>query len=254
MDQAFRADAWIRLAEAAVRVPVRPLGDAGAWRRMFQLNHNRSPAECLAKMDELLRQYELSVSKGKHVAGQPLINNLAPLHEHLTYAAANATAAPTAHGLVLRGDSDDAAEAARNRKRRRSESDDDVLTQLVSYMKQDQAAAVAREEHLRAQIRDANSLRDFLLTVLSQVTSALVSLPQNKAVLGSLPPEAAQFLREGINLEAQSSGHLVSPMTQAQVVSRARDAVPQVTHADFKKAKEKVMYKKKESVPDGLYM
>jgi len=29
---------------------------------------------------------------------------------------------------------------------------------------------------------------------------------------------------------------------------------PQVTHADFKKAKEKVMYKKKEGVPDGLYM
>jgi 26S proteasome regulatory subunit T2 len=28
----------------------------------------------------------------------------------------------------------------------------------------------------------------------------------------------------------------------------------QVTHADFKKAKEKVMYKKKEGVPDGLYM
>jgi 26S proteasome regulatory subunit T2 len=28
----------------------------------------------------------------------------------------------------------------------------------------------------------------------------------------------------------------------------------QVTHTDFKKAKEKVMYKKKEGVPDGLYM
>lgn len=28
----------------------------------------------------------------------------------------------------------------------------------------------------------------------------------------------------------------------------------QVTHADFKKAKEKVMYKKKEGVPEGLYM
>ena len=30
--------------------------------------------------------------------------------------------------------------------------------------------------------------------------------------------------------------------------------VGQVTHADFKKAKEKVMYKKKEGVPEGLYM
>ena len=28
----------------------------------------------------------------------------------------------------------------------------------------------------------------------------------------------------------------------------------QVTHTDFKKAKEKVMYKKKEGVPEGLYM
>jgi 26S proteasome regulatory subunit T2 len=28
----------------------------------------------------------------------------------------------------------------------------------------------------------------------------------------------------------------------------------QVTHEDFKKAKEKVMYKKKEGVPDGFYM
>ncbi|RWV97658.1 hypothetical protein GW17_00039542 [Ensete ventricosum] len=27
-----------------------------------------------------------------------------------------------------------------------------------------------------------------------------------------------------------------------------------VTHADFKKAKEKVMFKKKEGVPEGLYM
>ena len=28
----------------------------------------------------------------------------------------------------------------------------------------------------------------------------------------------------------------------------------QVTHIDFKKAKEKVMFKKKEGVPEGLYM
>lgn len=28
----------------------------------------------------------------------------------------------------------------------------------------------------------------------------------------------------------------------------------QVTHADFKKAKEKVMFKKQEGVPEGLYM
>lgn len=30
--------------------------------------------------------------------------------------------------------------------------------------------------------------------------------------------------------------------------------VLQVTHVDFKKAKEKVMFKKKEGVPEGLYM
>jgi hypothetical protein len=28
----------------------------------------------------------------------------------------------------------------------------------------------------------------------------------------------------------------------------------QVTHPDFKKAKDKVMFKKKEGVPEGLYM
>jgi hypothetical protein len=33
-----------------------------------------------------------------------------------------------------------------------------------------------------------------------------------------------------------------------------RFLAPYVTHADFKKAKEKVMYKKKEGVSDGLYM
>jgi 26S proteasome regulatory subunit T2 len=27
-----------------------------------------------------------------------------------------------------------------------------------------------------------------------------------------------------------------------------------VTHADFKKAKEKVLYRKKEGVPEGLYL
>lgn len=30
--------------------------------------------------------------------------------------------------------------------------------------------------------------------------------------------------------------------------------MPQVMHADFKKAKDKVMFKKKEGVPEGLYM
>ena len=33
-----------------------------------------------------------------------------------------------------------------------------------------------------------------------------------------------------------------------------RERRMQVTHADFKKAKEKVLYKKKEGVPDGLYL
>lgn len=28
----------------------------------------------------------------------------------------------------------------------------------------------------------------------------------------------------------------------------------QVTHADFKKAKDKVLFKEKEGVPEGLYM
>jgi 26S proteasome regulatory subunit T2 len=28
----------------------------------------------------------------------------------------------------------------------------------------------------------------------------------------------------------------------------------QITHADFKKAKDKVLYKKREGVPEGLYL
>lgn len=32
------------------------------------------------------------------------------------------------------------------------------------------------------------------------------------------------------------------------------NSMVQVTHTDFKKAKEKVMFKKKEGVPEGLYM
>lgn len=33
-----------------------------------------------------------------------------------------------------------------------------------------------------------------------------------------------------------------------------RERRMKVTHADFKKAREKVMYKKKEGIPEGLYM
>ena len=33
-----------------------------------------------------------------------------------------------------------------------------------------------------------------------------------------------------------------------------RERRMKVTHLDFKKAKEKVLYKKKESVPEGLYL
>ena len=33
-----------------------------------------------------------------------------------------------------------------------------------------------------------------------------------------------------------------------------RERRMKVTHADFKKGKEKVLYRKKERVPDGLYM
>lgn len=40
-------------------------------------------------------------------------------------------------------------------------------------------------------------------------------------------------------------------MVEAKSCARV---VLQVTQPDFKKAKEKVMYKKKEGVPEGLYM
>lgn len=38
------------------------------------------------------------------------------------------------------------------------------------------------------------------------------------------------------------------------LVTHCKIICSQVTHVDFKKAKEKVMFKKKEGVPEGLYM
>ena len=44
-----------------------------------------------------------------------------------------------------------------------------------------------------------------------------------------------------------------SECTEAGLLA-LRERRMKVTHADFKKAKEKVLYKKKEGVPEGLYM
>ncbi|RVW79750.1 26S proteasome regulatory subunit 4-like [Vitis vinifera] len=45
-----------------------------------------------------------------------------------------------------------------------------------------------------------------------------------------------------------------SPRTRIPIKFDWLNTVLQVTHVDFKKAKEKVMFKKKEGVPEGLYM
>lgn len=47
--------------------------------------------------------------------------------------------------------------------------------------------------------------------------------------------------------------HLQAACTEAGLLA-LRERRMRVTHEDFKKAKEKVLYKKKDNVPEGLYM
>lgn len=53
--------------------------------------------------------------------------------------------------------------------------------------------------------------------------------------------------------DALSGADIKAVCTEAGLLA-LRERRMRVTHEDFKKAKEKVLYKKKENVPEGLYM
>ena len=53
--------------------------------------------------------------------------------------------------------------------------------------------------------------------------------------------------------DSLSGADIKAVCTEAGLLA-LRERRMRVTHADFKKAKEKVLYKKKEGVPEGLYM
>lgn len=58
----------------------------------------------------------------------------------------------------------------------------------------------------------------------------------------------------GIGVQDELSGADIKAMCTEAGLLALRERRMRVTHADFKKAKEKVLYKKKEGVPEGLYM
>jgi 26S proteasome regulatory subunit T2 len=58
----------------------------------------------------------------------------------------------------------------------------------------------------------------------------------------------------GIRLQDEMSGADIKAMCTEAGLLALRERRMCVTQADFKKAKEKVLYKKKEGVPEGLYM
>lgn len=67
-------------------------------------------------------------------------------------------------------------------------------------------------------------------------------------------------LADDVNLEElvmtkdeYSGADIKAICTEAGMLA-LRERRMKVTHGDFKKAKEKVMYKKKEGVPEGLYL
>ena len=56
------------------------------------------------------------------------------------------------------------------------------------------------------------------------------------------------------SLQDELSGADIKAMCTESGLLALRERRMRVTHADFKKAKEKVLYKKKEGVPEGLYL
>ncbi|CAN1269919.1 26S proteasome regulatory subunit 4 homolog B [Linum perenne] len=61
-------------------------------------------------------------------------------------------------------------------------------------------------------------------------------------------------LEEFVMTKDEFSGADIKAICTEAGLLALRERRMKVTHADFKKAKEKVMYKKKEGVPEGLYM
>lgn len=57
-----------------------------------------------------------------------------------------------------------------------------------------------------------------------------------------------------IDMQDELSGADIKAVCTEAGLLALRERRMRVTHVDFKKAKEKVMYKKKEGVPEGLYM
>lgn len=55
-------------------------------------------------------------------------------------------------------------------------------------------------------------------------------------------------------LQDELSGADIKAMCTEAGLLALRERRMRVTHTDFKKAKEKVLYKKKEGVPEGLYL
>jgi 26S proteasome regulatory subunit T2 len=61
-------------------------------------------------------------------------------------------------------------------------------------------------------------------------------------------------LEEFVMTKDEFSGADIKAICTEAGLLALRERRMKVTQADFKKAKEKVMYKKKEGVPEGLYM
>ena len=55
-------------------------------------------------------------------------------------------------------------------------------------------------------------------------------------------------------LQDELSGADIKALCTEAGLLALRERRMRVTHVDFKKAREKVLYKKKEGVPEGLYM
>lgn len=61
-------------------------------------------------------------------------------------------------------------------------------------------------------------------------------------------------LEEFVMAKDELSGADIKAMCTEAGLLALRERRMRVTHADFRKAREKVLYKKKEGVPEGLYL
>ncbi len=74
--------------------------------------------------------------------------------------------------------------------------------------------------------------------------------------MGDAKPLQALYNTDSAMLPLQDelSGADIKAMCTEAGLLALRERRMRVTHTDFKKAKEKVLYKKKEGVPEGLYL